>query len=77
MEAVGTVNREQAERYAEELAPWLAYVSNTGGNPIIDLLVDKTPVQINAPRAMIAATVKCQVQLLHDLHLAGLLKERP
>jgi hypothetical protein len=64
---------QAAKRLMAKLDPWRSYVSNTGGNPIEELLTDTTAVQINAPRALIAVAAKVQVQLLKDLLADGLL----
>lgn len=47
----------------------------TNGEPVEDLVRDESPWQTNAPRAIIAATVKSQVGLLTRLRRAGRLTE--
>lgn len=50
---------------------------NTSGNDIEEMVNDDTPVQVNAPRAVLAACVKSQVALLIRLREAGLLRDKP
>lgn len=50
-------------------------IGNTGGNLIEDLMVDRTPVSINAPRALMVLAVASQIELLERLHAGRLLAD--
>lgn len=56
----------------EWMCPFEKYISNTGGNPIEELMNDHTTiVQVNAPRAIVCVAVKSQVALLECLKAKG------
>jgi len=61
------------------MEPFRHTISNTGGNPVEELMNDdgtNSNVFNNAPRALICVAVKSQINLLERLHNAGLLYEQ-
>ncbi len=56
------------------MEPYRQLISNTGGNPIEELMNDtKTNARSNMIRAALIVSVDCQVKLLARLHHLGLL----
>ena len=56
----------------EWMEPYRDMISDTGGNPIEDLMNDHTTTaQVNLYRAVFCISTKAQVALLEKLHAAG------
>ena len=60
------------------MKPYREMISNTGGNPIEELMNDHASnVRTNVVRAALCLCVKSQVALLERLRLNGFLKDTP
>lgn len=58
----------------EWMKPYMPLISYLGEDYITDMVNDMTPVQINAPRVLIAVEILGCVQMLTKLHDKCLLK---
>lgn len=68
-------NKKKKWVMPEWLNDYTHLISNTGGNPIKELMNDHTTtIQVNAPRALICVAVKSQIDLLELLKKNNLLK---
>lgn len=68
---------EQPWSMPDWMEPYREFIGNTGGNPIEELVNDKTTNGLNNYiRAALIVSVESQVHLLHRLHSQGLLRER-
>lgn len=57
------------------MEPFRNMISDTGGNPIEELMNDRhTTTFENAPRAILCVAVNAQVTLLERLHKSGRIK---
>lgn len=56
------------------MRPYLAYVVNTGGGDIVEMVNGNADPRVNLPLSTLQACVKSQVVLLTNLQKFGLLK---
>lgn len=56
------------------MKPYISLISYYGEDYITEMVNDRTPIQINAPRALIAVEIGGCVKMLTKLHNKGLLK---
>ncbi len=57
----------------EWMKPYSNLISPQGEAHVVEMVNDKTPIQINAPRALIATEIVGRVQMITRLNEAGLL----
>lgn len=67
----------KSNKHIKELEPWRDLIEEMApfGETPEQVMEDDTKIQINAPRAMLAACFKAKVSMLLQLKSKGLLKE--
>jgi hypothetical protein len=56
------------------MKPYMPLISYYGEEYITEMVNDMTPIQVNAPRVLIAVEIRGCVQMITKLHDKGLLK---
>ena len=68
-----TKTKAESWKMPKWMEPYRQSIVNTGGNSVEEMVNDRSVVQVNAPRAMLAACVTSQVALLISLQRQGYL----